>query len=223
MGRTAVILQRALDVAVATLALTLTAPLAVLIAAAIRADSPGPVIFRARRVGLNGREFVMFKFRTMHADRGPAGPGVTARDDPRITRVGRWLRPSKLDEWPQLVNVIAGEMSLVGPRPEDPRYIAAYSDQQRQVLRVRPGVTSVASLAFRNEEALLVEPDSERRYREEILPAKLAMEVGYLGRASLIGNLAILWRTVVHGLTGRDASRPGHGTGSRGSRGRDRR
>jgi len=223
MRRAAATVHRAFDVVVATFALTLTAPLAVLIAAAIRADSPGPVIFRARRVGVNGREFVMFKFRTMCADREPAGPGITASDDPRVTRVGRWLRPSKLDEWPQLVNVIAGEMSLVGPRPEDPRYVASYSDQQRQVLRVRPGVTSVASLAFRDEEALLVGPDSERRYREEILPEKLAMEVGYLGRASWTGNLAVLWRTAVHCLTRCDTSGAGRGAGSRRGRRQDRR
>jgi lipopolysaccharide/colanic/teichoic acid biosynthesis glycosyltransferase len=185
------LVERLVDGSLAAILLMLTAPLAMLVAVAIKVDSSGPVLFRATRVGINGRLFTMLKFRTMRT--GPADwCGITMWDDPRITRFGRWLRATKLDEWPQLVNVIKGDMSLVGPRPEDPRYVALYTAEQRQLLCVRPGITSVASLAFRDEASLLAGPDGERRYCEEILPKKLAMELASLDRSSPVGNLRVL-------------------------------
>ena len=168
-------MKRILDLIVALAALVVAAPLMALVAAAIRLDSPGAVIYRARRAGLHGVPFDMLKFRTMRA--GAGGPLLTMRDDPRVTRVGRWLRSTKLDELPQLVNLVCGEMSLVGPRPEDPRYVARYTDDERRLLGVKPGLVSRASLQFSNEERLLSGPDWERKYCEEILPRKLAMEL----------------------------------------------
>jgi lipopolysaccharide/colanic/teichoic acid biosynthesis glycosyltransferase len=188
--------KRLLDVALAIVLIILTSPIAVITAAAIAVSAPGPLLFRARRVGRNGREFVMLKFRTMYGDAGSDGPAITRANDPRVTPVGAWLRRTKLDELPQLVNVLAGDMSFVGPRPEDPRYVALYTRAQQAVLTVRPGITGVASLAFLNEAALLDGADFERRYRDEILPAKLAMELEYARDVSLGRDLLILWRTL---------------------------
>ncbi len=169
--------KRIFDLILALAALLVAAPVTALVAAAIRLDSPGPVIYRARRAGLHGVPFDMLKFRTMRAGAATGGPSLTLRSDPRVTRVGRWLRWTRLDELPQLVNVVRGEMSLAGPRPEDPRYVARYTDEQRQLLGVRPGIVSRSSLQFWNEGELLSGPDWERTYCEEILPRKLAMEL----------------------------------------------
>lgn len=190
-------MKRLIDVTFALVALIVTIPLAILVAAAVKASSRGPVIFRARRIGVNGRVFHMLKFRTMRADPAAVGPAITPKDDPRVTKVGTWLRRTKLDEWPQLLNVVIGDMSLVGPRPEDPEYVARYTAEQRALLSVRPGITSPASLAFRHETALLDGADWERRYREEILPAKLAIDLQYFSGPVTVGSdLRILWRTL---------------------------
>ena len=124
--------------------------------------------------------FRLYKFRRMVSDADKQGPGITATGDSRITRVGRFLRRTKIDELPQLINVLSGDMSLVGPRPEDPRYVTLYTPEQRRVLAVRPGITSAASLAYRHEEQLLAGADWETVYREEVLPAKLAIDLEYL-------------------------------------------
>jgi lipopolysaccharide/colanic/teichoic acid biosynthesis glycosyltransferase len=184
-----------IDRLMALVALLCTSPLAAIVAAAIKIDSPGPVLFRARRVGLNGRPFSMLKFRTMCANAQDLGPSLTTNRDPRITRVGRWLRRMKLDEWPQLLNVLRGEMSLVGPRPEDPRYVAGYTADQRRLLTIRPGMTSPASLAFQQESILLEGADFERRYRDEVLPKKLAIDMDYFYGASAWSRLSVLWQT----------------------------
>lgn len=188
-------LKRLFDVTASALGLLILAPLFGLIAAAIRLDSPGPIFHRAVRVGRSGREFILFKFRTMVVHAAQVGPGITISSDPRVTRVGRILRRWKLDELPQLFNVVRGEMSIVGPRPEDPRYVALYTPEQREVLAVRPGITSPASVRFRSEEALLSGEDWERRYIEEIMPAKLALDLEYIRRASLRQDLMVLWET----------------------------
>lgn len=188
-------LKRLFDVAISALGLLILLPLWGAIALAIRLDSRGPILHRAVRVGRGGREFTLYKFRTMVADAAQRGPGITVSGDPRVTRVGRFLRHWKLDELPQLLNVLCGEMSLVGPRPEDPRYVALYTAEQREVLRVRPGITSPASVRFRNEEALLSAEDWERRYIEEIMPAKLALDLEYARHASLLRDFAVLWET----------------------------
>ncbi len=188
-------LKRAFDVTVSALALIVLLPFFVVVAAAICLDSPGPIFHRAVRVGQGGRTFTLYKFRSMIVGAAGCGPGITTSGDPRVTRVGRFLRRTKLDELPQLINVLRGDMSLVGPRPEDPRYVALYSDEQRAVFGVRPGITSPASVHFRHEEALLSGPDWEQQYVEVIMPAKLALDLEYVRTATFGRDLAILWRT----------------------------
>ena len=190
------IAKRGFDLLLAAPALLLALPLMGLIALAIRLDSRGPVFFRQTRVGRGGRLFRIHKFRTMHPHDG-AGPQLTAAHDARITRVGRWLRRSKLDELPQLIDVLAGHMSLVGPRPEVPRYMALYAPEVRaRILSVRPGITDRAAIAFRDEERLLAAaPDPERVYVEQIMPIKQRYYLDYVAQRSLRGDLRILWDT----------------------------
>ena len=190
--------KRCLDLLIAAAGLLLLAPLLLLIGLAIRLDSPGPALFRQERVGRGGRVFRIHKFRTMVADAPARGPGLTVGADPRITRVGRLLRDKRLDELPQLIDVLKGDMSLVGPRPELPRYVAHYPAALRdRVLAVRPGLTDPSSLAFLDEAArLAAAADPEREYVEAILPAKLAAAADYADRASLATDLAVLLRTL---------------------------
>jgi lipopolysaccharide/colanic/teichoic acid biosynthesis glycosyltransferase len=190
--------KRAFDLAVAALGLLLTAPLLALIAVAIKCDSSGPVLFRQDRVGRGGRIFRIHKFRTMVVDAPTRGTSLTVGDDARITRVGRFLRRSKLDELPQLLDVLAGAMSLVGPRPELPQYVALYPAALRdKVLRVRPGITDPVSLTFVDESALLARaPDPEREYVEVILPRKLTAAAEYAEHATLVTDLRIITRTL---------------------------
>lgn len=189
--------RRLLDVVAAAAGLILLSPLLLALALAIKLDSSGPVFYSARRVGRYGREFRLYKFRSMVADADRHGPAITAAGDRRITRVGRFLRRTKLDELPQLINVLKGEMSLVGPRPEDPRYVALYTSEQRQVLEARPGITSAASLAFRHEEQLLAGPDWETRYREHVLPTKLTIDLDYLAQRTLASDLRLVMQTIL--------------------------
>jgi lipopolysaccharide/colanic/teichoic acid biosynthesis glycosyltransferase len=175
--------------------LLLLSPVFAVIAVLIRLSSPGPVFFRGERTGRHGHPFRIIKFRTMREDAAAVGAGITAANDPRVTGVGRLLRRTKLDELPQLINVLRGEMSLVGPRPEDPRYVALYTAEQRRVLRVRPGITSPASFQFRDEEALLSGADWERKYREEVMPQKLRIDLAYVENAGFWTDLALIWRT----------------------------
>lgn len=190
-------LKRTFDLLASALGLIILSPLFALIALLIRLTSPGPVFYRARRVGQGGREFTLYKFRSMVADADRRGPGITAAGDPRVTSIGRVLRRTKLDELPQLWNVLRGDMSLVGPRPEDPRYVALYTPEQRRVLDVRPGITSLASIEYRNEEAVLHGPDWEQRYIHEVMPAKLAIDLRYVQRATLFTDLLIILRTLL--------------------------
>lgn len=187
--------KRLFDVLAAGIGLVLLSPLLLLIAVWVKRDSPGPVLFRQERVGRHGRPFLIHKFRTMRVEPGPL---ITIGQDPRITRSGAWLRASKLDELPQLWDVLRGAMSLVGPRPEVPRYVALYPpDLREKVLSVRPGITDPASLAFRNEAELLAAAgDPEREYVEVILPAKLALSVRYAAEASLATDLRLVLQTL---------------------------
>jgi len=160
-------------------------PAFLVIAVLIKLDDGGAVFFRQLRVGRYGREFRVWKFRTMIARAEQCGGPLTVGDDPRITRVGRWLRHSKLDELPQLFNVLAGQMSLVGPRPEVPHYVARYTPDQRRVLDLVPGITDPASIAYRDESALLAQaPDWERQYIEVIMPEKIRLNLAYAARAT---------------------------------------
>lgn len=191
--------KRLLDLLGAGLGLLLLAPLLVLVALAIKADSPGPVFYRQVRVGRGGREFRIHKFRTMKHNPGDRGPQITVGGDARITRVGAWLRRSKLDELAQLIDVLAGDMSLVGPRPEVPRYVALYPAALREkILSVRPGITDFASIEFRDENDLLARSaDPDRAYREEVLPRKLALQARYVDAAGVATDLTLIARTLV--------------------------
>lgn len=191
------VIRRLLDVSIALPASVLLVPVLVVIAVLIKLDSPGPVLHRPQRIGKDGRPFRLCKFRTMVVGADRNGPGITVADDPRITRVGRLLRDGKLDELPQIFNVFKGEMSIVGPRPEDPRYVALYTPAQREVLRVRPGITSAASLIYLNESALLSVEDSEEQYVQTILPRKLAIELEYLANRTLATDFGLVIRTMV--------------------------
>lgn len=191
-------LKRALDVMFCIVALPFVLPVGLLIAALVKLTSPGPVLYRARRVGRDMQPFAVLKFRTMRP--GAAGPGITRSGDDRITTVGRWLRATKLDELPQVVNVLRGEMSIVGPRPEDPRFVALYTPAQRTVLDVRPGMTSMAFLRFGDEQEFIERAgpaDVEAFYVETIMPEKLEIELQYLHDWSLGADLRILARTMM--------------------------
>ena len=190
------VVRRVLDVVVSSALLLVLAPLLLLLALLVRLGSRGPVLFAQERVGRNGVAFRLLKLRTMVADAPDRGPALTIGDDPRITRVGRVLRRWKLDELPQLLNVLRGDMSLVGPRPEVPRYVAGYTAAERRVLAVRPGITDPASLEYRDEGAALVRyADPERAYVEHILPRKLALSLAYLEQRSIGRDLGVLART----------------------------
>lgn len=204
--------KRCFDVLLSLTGLLVLAPLFAVLSVAVRLDSPGPAIFRQQRVGRHGRPFAILKFRTMRAG---AGPLVTAGDDPRITRVGALLRQSKLDELPQLWNILRGDMSLVGPRPEVPRYVAHYPPGIRErVLGVRPGLTDPAAVRFRNEADILAgAEDPERDYLEQILPAKLAAYVAYVDGRSFRGDLRVLADTL-RAVLGWVPGEPGHGSGT---------
>jgi lipopolysaccharide/colanic/teichoic acid biosynthesis glycosyltransferase len=187
--------KRVFDLMLSVLGLVVLTPLLLGIFLWIKLTSPGPALYRARRVGCNGKLFSMYKFRSMVVNADRLGAGITAHDDLRVTPPGRVLRRTKLDELPQLFNVVKGDMSLVGPRPEDPRYVELYTPEQRQVLSIRPGITSWASIQFRNEEQLLSAGNVDELYRTQVMPQKLALELDYLARRSLGLDLIILFRT----------------------------
>ena len=191
-------LKRAFDVVVSGAGLVLLSPLLLAIAAWIKLDSRGPVFFRQERVGRHGVPFRIHKFRTMVVDASARGGELTIGADPRITRAGLALRRTKLDELPQLIDVFVGTMSLVGPRPEVPRYVAMYPPAVREkVLSVRPGITDSASIEFRDESALLARSDDpEREYTQVVMPAKLRCAVDYVERASLWLDLLLIARTL---------------------------
>ncbi len=203
--------------ALASAGLVLLSPVLAVLALAVRVSSKGPVLFRQRRMGRNGRPFEILKFRSMRP--GIAGPAVTGSEDGRITAVGRLLRKTKLDELPQLWNVLVGDMSLVGPRPELPRFVARFPSDYARILAVRPGITDYAALEFLDEEALLACPDPESTYLEHILPAKIVYYHRYLDRMSLRTDLGILARTAARLFRGphrRSVNSPGRPASSGG-------
>ena len=189
--------KRSLDFVSALIGLIILSPLFLITSLAIKLTSRGPVFHRGERVGRDGKVFSLYKFRTMVANAATLGPGITAKDDPRVTRVGRLLRSTKIDELPQLINVLIGDMSLVGPRPEDPHYVALYTPEQRQILTFRPGITSPASLAYRQEEQMLSGQNWQELYRTKILPAKLATDLTYLCHRTLWSDIILVLRTIL--------------------------
>ena len=191
-------MKRAFDLLVSVTALMALSPLAFVIAIAIRLDSRGSIFFRQQRVGQYGRTFSILKFRTMRQTNSSSMPQITVGKDIRITRTGEVLRHWKLDELPQLWNVVLGEMSLVGPRPEVPKYVALYPDATRQIiLSVRPGITDPCSIFLRNESALLATQDNpEQFYVETLLPRKLQIASDYVTNISFFSDLRIVMNTI---------------------------
>jgi lipopolysaccharide/colanic/teichoic acid biosynthesis glycosyltransferase len=192
--------KRALDVLVAVIALLALLPAFALIALAIKLDSPGPVFHRVRRVGYGGRPFPMLKFRKMHA--GAAPIPLTAAGDPRLTRFGAFLTRTRVDELPQLWHVLRGEMSLIGPRPEDPRFVALHASDYDRILSVRPGITGITQLAFADERAILDDADPVTDYVNRIMPSKVRLDLLYADRCHIRLDLAVLYWTVRAVLTG---------------------
>lgn len=197
--------KRIFDLVLATLGLLMIWPVLLLVALAIKCSDRGPVFFRQERVGEGGKRFCIWKFRTMRSAPQGHGNPLTVGQDPRVTAVGSWLRRSKLDELPQLFNVIRGEMSFVGPRPELPCFVDRYTAEQRRVLQFRPGVTSLASIKFLDEDDLLgrVE-DPERFFMEKIVPERARTDLEYAARATVLSDLMVMVKTVFR-LGRRDA------------------
>lgn len=196
--------KRFLDILIAVSLLVALTPVMLMLALAIKLGSRGSVFYRCRRAGLGGLDFAMLKFRKMRLD--ASGPALTCARDERFTRLGSLLARTKLDEVPQLWNVIRGDMSLVGPRPEDPSFIALYSGDYAEILRVRPGITGLSQLAFARESRLLVGPDPLRRYVEGLLPQKITLDRFYIAHRSTWMDLRILVWTVVTLLLGIEVS-----------------
>jgi lipopolysaccharide/colanic/teichoic acid biosynthesis glycosyltransferase len=196
--------KRALDVGLAATLLILLAPVVIAIAVGVKLDSRGPVLYRSRRIGRQGVEFAMLKFRKMYD--GAVGPALTATDDARFTRFGRLLARTKLDEIPQLFNVLKGEMSLVGPRPEDPSFVDLESMKYREILGVRPGITGLSQLAFAKESEILNPDDPVGHYITVIFPQKLALDALYASKQSANMDMAILAWTVFAVVTRRDVA-----------------
>ena len=190
------LVKRVFDVVLAAAGLMLLAPVLIAVAVWIKRDSPGAIFFRQQRIGLHGKPFHIFKFRSMRTNN--AGALITVGDDARITRSGHFIRAYKLDELPQLINVLLGDMSLVGPRPEVPRYVALYPASIRdEVLSVRPGITDLASVQYRSESTLLAQSaDPENTYINTILPAKLALCQQYVRERSFLLDLKIIAMTL---------------------------
>ena len=187
--------KRCFDLCAASFGIVAISPVLLGAAVAVALTSPGPICFRQERVGKDGKLFRIFKFRTMYVNRDTADSLLTASGDSRITNVGRWLRSSKIDELAQLFNVVKGEMSLVGPRPEVPKYVGNYNDEQRRVLSVRPGVTGPAANML-EEELLAGHADTEQFYVTTVLPAKLAIDCAYAEDFSFAGDLRLIVSTV---------------------------
>jgi lipopolysaccharide/colanic/teichoic acid biosynthesis glycosyltransferase len=191
-------MKRFFDILLSLLVLTVGLPFGLLIALLIVVDSKGSVIYRQSRVGRNNVDFLLYKFRTMCVEADKGSQITIGEDDVRITRVGAFLRKFKLDEFPQFLNILKGEMSIVGPRPEVRRYVDMYTPEQMRVLSVRPGLTDYASIRYVNENAILsASSDPEKTYIEEIMPDKLSLNLKYIDEQSLWVDMKIMLRTLV--------------------------
>lgn len=189
-------LKRIFDIISSLFGLILLSPFMIIIAILIKLDSKGPIFFKQVRVTKNGREFKIFKYRTMRVGSDKYSQ-ITVGKDSRITKVGDFLRKYKLDEIPQLINVLIGDMSLVGPRPEVPKYVALYTEEQREILKVRAGITDYASIEFSNENDILAnETDPEKAYIEKIMPRKIELNKKYLSEISVMTDIKIILLTI---------------------------
>lgn len=190
-------LKRMFDLVLAMLGLIALSPAMLAAALAVRLDSPGPALYRQKRIGRGFQPFEILKFRTMVRGADQMGRQITAGADPRITRVGHWLRKTKIDELPQLINVIKGEMSLVGPRPELPKYVEMFRDDFTEILSIRPGITDIASIRFRDEASILGRAeDPEREYVTRVLPEKIELAKKYIGQSSLVLDAILIAKTL---------------------------
>jgi lipopolysaccharide/colanic/teichoic acid biosynthesis glycosyltransferase len=192
------IIKRSFDVLLAAIGLVVLSPLLLLAALLVKCSSPGPIFFRQERMGLRFAPFRIYKFRTMVQDAPAKGPSITVGQDSRITTVGRLLRAMKIDELPQLVNVLRGEMSFVGPRPEVSKYVEMFREDYELILQMRPGITDLASIKYRHEAAILAHAaDPEYEYVTRVLPEKIALAKEYLTRASLLFDLRLIVKTLL--------------------------
>lgn len=190
-------LKRSFDVIASGLGLMVLSPLFACVAIWIKLDSRGPVFYRQVRVGRGNRDFRLYKFRSMRPDSDRMGLITVGGRDPRLTRSGYYIRKYKLDELPQLINVFVGDMSLVGPRPEVRKYVEMYTPEQLRVLDVRPGITSPASIRYRNESEILgASEDPDRTYVEQVMPDKLSIDLEYVGKASLWMDIKVILETL---------------------------
>lgn len=189
--------KRLFDVVVSAVSLLILSPFFLVLALAVKIDSPGPVFYRQVRVGRFNRDFKIFKFRTMVQNADKVGPPLTVGRDPRITRVGAFIRKLRLDEFSQLLNVLNGTMSFVGPRPEVRRYVDAYTPEYMATLLIRPGITATSSIAFKDEDKLLsAGDDPEKTYIEKILPPKMALNLEYMKHISVWNDIKIMFQTI---------------------------
>ena len=190
-------IKRAFDIVIAATGLIVLLPITMVVAVLIKCDSQGPVFFKQKRMGRGFRAFLIYKFRTMKENNELTGRLITVGEDPRITRVGKFLRKTKIDELPQLINVLKGEMSLVGPRPELPRFVELFRREYAEILTVRPGITDLASLKYRDEAALLAKSENpEEEYLRHVLPDKIRLAKDYLQHSSLSFDLWLIAKTL---------------------------
>lgn len=188
-------MKRTFDIVASGLGLIILSPVFIILAVWIKADSRGPVFYRQVRVGRKNRDFRLFKFRSMRPDSDKLGLITVGGHDPRVTQSGYYIRKYKLDELPQLINVFIGDMSLVGPRPEVRKYVDMYTPEQMRVLSVRPGITSLASIRYRNENDILAAADPDRAYIERVMPDKIAIDLEYVERATLWNDIKLIFST----------------------------
>ena len=192
------IVKRIFDLICSTLGLIVLSPVLIVIVIKIKLGSDGPVFFKQIRVGENNREFEILKFRTMVVDAEKLGRQITVGNDSRITKIGAFLRKYKLDELPQLINVFKGDMSLVGPRPEVPRYVKLYNEEQKKVLKVKPGITDLASIRYRDENELLGKAENpDEFYINTIMPDKLALNLEYINKNNVFIDIYIILKTII--------------------------
>lgn len=188
--------KRLFDICASIFGIIILSPLFIIVAILIKATSKGPVIFKQERVGLNGKHFKIWKFRSMVVNAESKGLQITSNGDARITKVGGFIRKYKIDELAQLFNVLFGQMSFVGPRPEVPKYVAMYNDEQKKVLTVKPGITDLASIEYCDENSLIdASSDAEKTYIEEIMPAKLKLNLEYIEKAGFFYDIGLIFKT----------------------------
>jgi len=190
-------MKRVFDVIISSLGLLLLAPAFLIVALITKLDSRGPVFFKQARIGREFRPFLIYKFRTMVADAASRGGALTVGIDPRVTRAGGILRSTKIDEIPQLINILKGDMSFVGPRPEVPEFVELFRSDYEEILRVRPGLTDLASLKYRNEAMILAQAENPHEdYLKRVLPDKIRLAKEYIRRSSFLFDLGLIFRTV---------------------------